>query len=48
MQNWDISDETGKCSAEADYEDATFVCDKLKINLYRLNFVKQYWNEVFW
>lgn len=47
MQNWDIADETGHCAAEKDYEDATWVCDKLKIPLVRKNFVKEYWNSVF-
>lgn len=47
MKNWDLTDETGLCSAEKDYEDAKCVCDTLKIPLTRVNFVKQYWNEVF-
>lgn len=48
MQNWDIADEKGYCSSDADYEDASLICDQLKINLTRVNFVKHYWNEVFW
>lgn len=47
MVNWDIRDETGHCSAEDDFRDASFVCDKLKIPLERVDFVKEYWNEVF-
>lgn len=47
MQNWDIADETGFCSADADFNDASYVCDKLQVPLHRVNFVKQYWNEVF-
>lgn len=48
MQNWDIRDEKGSCSVENDYQDAQYVCNKLKINLHHVNFVKEYWNEVFW
>ncbi|EFA07642.2 mitochondrial tRNA-specific 2-thiouridylase 1 [Tribolium castaneum] len=47
MQNWDIADEKGYCSADADYKDAALVCDKLDIKLTHVNFVKHYWNEVF-
>lgn len=48
MQNWDIADETGICKANDDYEDASFICQQLKVPLHRVNFVKEYWNEVFW
>lgn len=48
MQNWDIIDEKGVCSADADYKDAQYVCEKLNIKLHYINFVKEYWNEVFW
>ncbi|KAH0949954.1 hypothetical protein HN011_007844 [Eciton burchellii] len=47
MKNWDIKDETGTCTVEKDYEDARWVCDKLKIPLVQVDFVKEYWNEVF-
>lgn len=47
MQNWDIADEQGSCSASRDYEDAKIVCDKLNITLHHVNFVKEYWNDVF-
>ncbi|XP_015584788.1 mitochondrial tRNA-specific 2-thiouridylase 1 isoform X2 [Cephus cinctus] len=47
MKNWDITDETGYCTAEKDYEDAKWVCDKLKVPLLNVNFVKEYWNTVF-
>ncbi|XP_014473250.1 PREDICTED: mitochondrial tRNA-specific 2-thiouridylase 1 [Dinoponera quadriceps] len=47
MKNWDIRDETGKCTIEKDYIDAQWVCDKLKIPLVQVDFVKEYWNEVF-
>lgn len=48
MQNWDIRDETGSCSVENDYQDAKYVCNKLNIKLNCVNFVKEYWSEVFW
>lgn len=48
MQNWDIRDEKGICSIEEDFKDAQYVCDKLEIKLHLVNFVKQYWNLVFW
>ncbi|XP_071054112.1 mitochondrial tRNA-specific 2-thiouridylase 1 isoform X2 [Onthophagus taurus] len=47
MQNWDIADEKGVCSADQDYKDTSIVCEKLNIPLTHLNFVKEYWNEVF-
>lgn len=48
MQNWDIIDEQGVCSAHQDFQDACEVCDKINIPIKHVNFVKQYWNEVFW
>ncbi|VEN50583.1 unnamed protein product [Callosobruchus maculatus] len=47
MQNWDITDENGICTLQADYNDALFVAKKLDIKLHHVNFIKQYWNEVF-
>lgn len=47
MQNWDIRDENGTCSTSDDYLDAQILCNKLNIQLHYVNFVKQYWNEVF-
>ncbi|CAH1117218.1 unnamed protein product [Phaedon cochleariae] len=47
MQNWDIRDEKGACSSEEDYADAQFICEKLNIKLHHVNFVKEYWTEVF-
>lgn len=48
MKNWDIIDETGICSSDNDYNDARHLCNKLDIPLHQVNFVKEYWNEVFW
>ncbi|XP_045466472.1 mitochondrial tRNA-specific 2-thiouridylase 1 [Harmonia axyridis] len=47
MENWDIADEKGFCSSDADYADAVSLCETLKIKLHKVNFVKHYWNEVF-
>lgn len=47
MQNWDIADEQGQCSADKDYQDASLVSKKLGIPLHYVNFVKHYWNYVF-
>ena len=47
MKNWDIADETGRCSADADLQDAELVCNTLDIKLHQVNFVKEYWHRVF-
>lgn len=47
MKNWDQVDEMGHCPGEADWDDAQWVCRKLDIPLVQINFVKEYWNEVF-
>lgn len=47
MKNWDLTDEMGHCSTEADRTDAMYVCDKLDIPFHEVNFVKPYWNDVF-
>lgn len=47
MKNWDVRDETGKCQSDADKEDAEYVCKHLDIPFKEVNFVKEYWNEVF-
>ena len=57
MRNWDsltnndllgnptLEDEV--CSQEKDYEDAKAVADKLGLKLHRVDFVKEYWDDVF-
>ena len=54
MKNWDsninsdpegITD--GICPQEQDYIDAKKVCDHLGIPLYRVDFIKEYWDSVF-
>ena len=47
MKNWDVRDETGKCTSDQDLEDAHYVCKHLEIPLLEVNFVKEYWTEVF-
>lgn len=57
MRNWDSSinnDYLGNpdinndiCPQEQDYNDAIAVCEKIGIPLYRIDFVKEYWDYVF-
>lgn len=57
MRNWDAAlnnDIDGNptfneniCPQEQDYNDAKVVCEKLKIPLYRVDFIKEYWDYVF-
>ncbi|CAI2350468.1 unnamed protein product [Caenorhabditis sp. 36 PRJEB53466] len=48
MVNWDAQEEgTSQCPRSKDESDAKSVCDRLKIPFYTVNFVKQYWNDVF-
>lgn len=47
MKNWDSVNEQGVCSADVDREYAQFVCKHLNIPFHEVNFVKEYWNDVF-
>lgn len=47
MKNWDLVDENGHCSSDEDWKYAQTVCKKLNIPLLLVNFVKEYWNNVF-
>ncbi|KAG8309495.1 hypothetical protein J6590_084389 [Homalodisca vitripennis] len=47
MKNWNITDETGNCSVDQDFQDAARVCSTLGITLLEANFSKEYWNYVF-
>ena len=57
MRNWDSSinnDILGNptlgnniCPQEQDYNDAKAVCEKLGIPLHRIDFIKEYWDDVF-
>ncbi len=45
LGNPDLDDEI--CPQERDYQDAKAVCDKIGIKLHQVNFVKEYWDNVF-
>lgn len=47
MKNWDEKDESGVCTATADYDDVRRVSDQIGIAYYTVNFEKQYWEKVF-
>ncbi|CEI90707.1 hypothetical protein G6F70_003430 [Rhizopus microsporus] len=47
MRNWDTSDERGVCTSREDWEDVQRVCEILKIDCQHVDFVKEYWNDVF-
>ena len=57
MRNWDSAinnDLRGNpdllddvCPQERDYHDCQKVCDKLEIKLHRVDFIDEYWNNVF-
>lgn len=53
MKNWDERDEGGGggggrgCMTEADFSRVQQLCATLDIPCVRVDFVKEYWNEVF-
>lgn len=47
MRNWDTSDESGTCTSQADWQDVQRVCETLEIECRQVDFVKEYWNQVF-
>ncbi|VDM60901.1 unnamed protein product [Angiostrongylus costaricensis] len=48
MNNWDhIEEGNSICPRTKDEADARYVCEKLHIPFATVNFVKEYWNEVF-
>ena len=47
MKNWEEKDENGVCQSSKEFEDALAVSDKLGIPCYSVNFVKEYWENVF-
>lgn len=47
MKNWEEDDTDTFCPASADMADAQAVCDKLQIELHRINFAAEYWETVF-
>lgn len=47
MKNWEEQDENGVCTSEADYKDVEKVAQKIGIPYYSIDFVKEYWDNVF-
>lgn len=47
MHNWDHLNEEGQCSSQEDYKMVQDVCSKLNIPCLKLDFIKEYWNNVF-
>jgi len=47
MRNWDVTNETGHCTVDSDCEDAKYVCSHIGIPFHEINFVTEYWNDVF-
>lgn len=47
MKNWEEDDGEEYCIAVADLVDVQVVCDKFGIELYIVNFVVEYWDNVF-
>lgn len=47
MRNWDSSDERGECTSRQDWQDVQKVCETLDIECSHVDFVKEYWNDVF-
>lgn len=47
MKNWDEKDENGVCRSTYDFEDVRKVCEQIDIPYYTINFVKDYWEQVF-
>jgi tRNA-specific 2-thiouridylase len=47
MKNWEEKDESGACRSAQEYQDVVRVCEQLDIPYYSVNFVKEYWDNVF-
>lgn len=47
MKNWEEKDENGICQSAKEFEDVVRVCDQIGIPYYSVNFVKEYWDNVF-
>lgn len=47
MKNWEEDDTDTFCPASIDMADAQAVCDKIGIELTRINFAAEYWESVF-
>lgn len=47
MKNWEEKDESGTCLSAIEFDDVVKVCDQIDIPYYSVNFVKEYWDNVF-
>lgn len=47
MRNWDEKEETGVCTSQQEYESVQRICEHLQIPCHRVDFVREYWHEVF-
>lgn len=47
MRNWDTADERGVCTSREDWEDVQKVCRHLDMECKHVDFVKEYWTDVF-
>jgi tRNA-specific 2-thiouridylase len=47
MKNWEENNADGICQSSLEFEDVIRVCDHLDIPYYSVNFVKEYWDNVF-
>jgi len=47
MKNWEEKDANGVCTSAKDFDDVARVCDQLDIPYYSVEFVKEYWDQVF-
>lgn len=47
MKNWEEKDDGGKCISSKEYDDVVKVCEQLEIPYYSVNFVQEYWDNVF-
>ena len=48
MHNWnELDEESGQCTSERDFVDVEEICRHIDIPCERVDFVKEYWNEVF-
>lgn len=47
MKNWEEKNPDGVCRSTQDYEDVVKVCRQIDIPCYTVNFVQEYWDNVF-
>lgn len=47
MKNWEEKNSDGICQSSIEFEDVIRVCDQLDIPYYSVNFIKEYWDQVF-